>query len=93
MLEPKIKALKTAIENQSSLTAKQKSDLLELSDQLASELETVGEPAASILSQTHQAVETPHEAHHDLQDSLREFEVSHPNLVRIVQSICAQFGV
>lgn len=98
MLESKIKALKTAIETQSSLSAEQKSDLLALSEQLENELKTLPaehqEKVQQIVSDAHAAVEAPGEPRREgLEDSIREFEVSHPNLARIVQSICAQFGV
>lgn len=98
MLESKIKALKNAIETQSSLTPAKKAELLALSEQLESELKALpaehDQKAEDIISVTHAAVEAPDKTHHHgLQDHVREFEVSHPNLSRIVQSIFAQFGV
>ena len=96
MLDAKIQALKDAIKNNENLSDAQRKTLLDLACALDVELHTLeSSQAHEIADHAHQAVQQPSSSHHHhrLQEAVRAFEVSHPNLTRVVQAVCAQFGV
>ena len=100
----KIQAL---VKNSDHLSDADREKLVKLSDELHEELKTLEKTeetharkiaehalhmADAVLKKDHDPAANEASAT-DLKDSVREFEVSHPNLSRIVQSICTQFGV
>lgn len=98
MLEDKIKQIKHIIETDNTLNREERERLLALSQELQNELQTLEKThekrAHTIAEETHKTVESgSKESVHGLQDAVQEFEVSHPNLVRVIQALCAQFGV
>ena len=95
MLEVQMVKLKNKIETQSQLSSEQKRELMSLVNELSIELDKVESHQAHVIAEKAQgAVESPSpDSAEHFQDSIREFEITHPNLTRIVQSICAQFGV
>lgn len=97
MLEDTIQQLKKAIADSDHLDQAKREQLLQLSEDLHSELEQLDqEHADQIAEKTHATVESPDAAvvHAEtLKESVQQFEVEHPNLTRIITSICAQFGV
>lgn len=93
MLEDTIAQLKKAIADSAHLDQAKRDELLRLSEKLHEALEQLDqEQATDIAKQTHDAVtnDVPAES---LKESVQKFEVEHPNLTRIISSICAQFGV
>jgi vacuolar-type H+-ATPase subunit H len=98
MLEDKIKQIQQAIETDNTLSKEEREKLLNLSEELHKELEhlekTHSKDAHKIAEHAHKTVEKgTEESTHGLTESAQEFEVSHPNLTRIIQTLCAQFGV
>lgn len=96
MLENQIQALKEAIAQNYNLSTEQKNKLAQLSNELEIELQKVETTEAKqIADHAHDIAKEPTNAKHhaSLQDAVREFEVSHPNLMKVIQEICAQFGV
>jgi len=98
MLEDKIKQIQHTIETDKTLSDAERKKLLKLSDELKKELQnlekTHKDNAHKIADQTKDTVDkNSDEAVHNLKEMAQEFEVSHPNLTRIIQSLCAQFGV
>lgn len=98
MLDDKIKQIKSAIETDNSLSQEERDKLLKLSDELYGELtkleKTDKQTSHKIAEDTHKAVGEASSVHaSSLKELVEEFEVSHPNLTRIIQTLCAQFGV
>ena len=98
MLDDKIKQIQLEIKDDQTLSLDEREKLLKLSEELHQELlhleKTHQKDAFTIAADTHKAVyDTSPEAILSLKDKVREFEVTHPNLTRIVQALCAQFGV
>lgn len=98
MLDDRIKQIKSAIEMDSSLSKTEREKLLHLSDELYAELakleKTDKQKSDKIAEDAHKAVGEASSKHAlSLRETVEEFEVSHPNLTRIIQTLCAQFGV
>lgn len=107
MLTDNIKKIQSLVKNSDHLSEQDREKLLKLSNELHDELQSLEKTeqthARKIAEHTLQIAdaalkkdseaENHRESVDDLKDSVREFEVSHPNLSRIVASICAQFGV
>ncbi len=98
MLNDDIKKIQLAISTNTKLSEQERHKLLKLSENLHQELrdleKTHQEGAQHIAMHTEQILQdaTP-EALSGLEEMIRKFEVTHPNLTRIVQTLCAQFGV
>ncbi len=93
MLEDTIAQLKKAIADSAHLDQAKREELLRLSENLHEELEQLDQQqAADIAKQAHDTV-TQEASADTLKESVQKFEVEHPNLTRIISSICAQFGV
>ena len=98
MLDDKFKKIKSVIDSDKALSDEKRQSLLQLSDELHTELnqleKTHKKKAHKIAEDAHKVVhESSSESTTGLQDAIQEFEVSHPNLTRIIQTLCAQFGV
>ena len=98
MLDDKFDKIKAAIETDNSLTNEKRQKLLALSEELHHELDelekTHERQSHKIAEHTHKVIkDSSAESTGGLKDTIREFEASHPNLTRIVQTLCAQFGV
>jgi peptidoglycan hydrolase CwlO-like protein len=98
MLDDKIKKIKSAIETDDTLSKEKREELLRLSDELGKELtsleKTHEKKSHKIAEQAQKTVDESSPEHlSNLKEVIEEFEVSHPNLTRIIQTLCAQFGV
>ncbi len=98
MLDDKIQQIKKAIQSDDTLTKAERDKLVQLSDELHEELrvleKTNKRKSHKIAEDTQKTVDTSSpESVSSLKEAIEEFEVSHPNLTRIVQTLCAQFGV
>ena len=98
MLDDKFTQIKSAIKTDDSIDDAKREKLLALSDELHEELneleKTHQQQSHKIADHAHQAVaQSSAETAGGLKETVCEFEVSHPNLTRIVQTLCAQFGV
>lgn len=98
MLDDKFTQIKSAINNDDSIDEAKREKLLVLSAELEKELneleKTHQQQSHVIADHTHQTIaQSSPETVSGLKETVREFEVSHPNLTRIVQTLCAQFGV
>lgn len=98
MLDDKFSQIKSAIEHDDSIDDAKRQKLLALSDELHDELneleKTHQQQSHNIAEHAHKTVaESSQKTANGLKDTVREFEASHPNLTRIVQTLCAQFGV
>lgn len=103
MLNETLAALETSIHQARSLTDENKAELLCLLTTLKTEMvalaETHAEHAESIAGftavSTHEVVRQPRNPHlvelalQGLSSSVEELETSHPQLVRVVNSLCA----
>ncbi len=107
MLQETIKKLEHLIETSNNMVPERREELIKLVSELKQELAELEkhekEHAQSI---AHFAKLTAHESLRDEKDeeliqisakglrtSVRKFEASHPNLTRVIQSICVAFGV
>ena len=107
MLKDTLKRMRAIIDQKGDLSADKKKELHDLSEQLHRELGQVEkvskEKAESIAGfaqvVTHESLrenkseELHHHSVQGLKVSAREFEVTHPGLMRVIQSICNAFGV
>ena len=98
MLDDKFKQIKSKIESDDTLSVEKREKLLKISDELHAELDklekTDKQKAHKIAEHAQKTVaKDPSQSETGLKDAIQEFEVSHPNLTRIVQALCAQFGV
>ena len=107
MLGDIIKKMQSIIDRKGDLSDDDKKKLHVLTDQLHQELQQVEklskEKAESIAGfaqlMTHESLrenkseELYHHSVHGLNASVREFEVTHPKLSQVVQSLCNAFGV
>jgi len=107
MLQDTLNKIENMIEQSDKLTPEKKHELEKLAAQLRNELadleKTNQEHAHSIAGfaklTTHEALRQQRDekllqhAYGGLQESVREFEASHPDLTRVLQQICAAFGV
>lgn len=109
MIEDIMQKIKAIIHDHEKLTAEKREALLKLIATLHEELKSLAksnpEKAKKIADFANKVAEQAmqddternpelHEmSMNDLKNAVREFEASHPNLTRVVQSICATFGV
>jgi hypothetical protein len=107
MLQETIDKLEHKIRYTKTLTKEKREELTGLVRELRTELteleKSEKEQAESIADFAHAAARESLRAKQDeqllhlsaqgLKSSIRKFEVSHPNLTRVIQSICLAFGV
>ena len=107
MLHDTLNRLEKIIKNSDKLSVAKKQELEKLAVELRKELakleKTDREHAHSIAGFTkltaHEALRQQRDekllqhAYGGLQESIRKFEATHPNLTRVLQQICASFGV
>ena len=98
MLDDKIKQIQSEIKTDTTLNEAERAKLLTLSQELHEELthleKTHQHDAQHIAEQAHKTVQGASiETATGLKEVVQKFEISHPNLTRIIQALCAQFGV
>lgn len=93
MLEHTIAQLKKAITDSEHLDQDKRDELLHLSEQLHDELEQIDRQQAEYIAKSAYDTVIQDVPVNGFKESVQKFELSHPNLTRIITSICAQFGV
>ena len=107
MLKDELNRLEQLIKTSKNLEPERQQELINLAERLRRELnqlaETAEEDAKTISGHVHQVAHTSLQDQKDetmvasaadhLKQSVREFEVTHPALTRVIQQICIAFGV
>lgn len=97
MVEDKLKRIEERISQSENMAGENKAQVLELLKELKSEMSENSENVGTELKQNISKIDSEDEgfiksAFSDINETINEFEESHPKLVQIINSICTQLS-